>query len=142
MVMGTYRDEVLGIEVPIFDGGFGGNSFLPILLEGYSFTKGILIIEEPEISLHPAAQAEIWNLFIEWAKERGHQIFFTSHSEYIPKRIARSLRDGEIEQTDVRVLLCEKSPERGTEYQIISNETLVTNLERGNVIIPELTDRS
>ena len=22
--MGTYRDEVLGVEVPIIDGGFGG----------------------------------------------------------------------------------------------------------------------
>lgn len=142
LVMGTYKDEVLGIEVPIVDGGFGGNSFLPIILEGYSFRNGILIIEEPEISLHPAAQAEIWDLFIEWAKERGHQIFFTSHSEYLPKRIARSLRDGKIQEGDVRVLLCKKSREGGSEYQEITKDDLVTNLDKNNEIIPDLTYRS
>jgi predicted ATPase len=90
-IMGTYRDEIMNLEVPIFDGGFGGNSFLPILLEGYSFRDGIMLIEEPEISLHPAAQSEVFDFFIEMEKERHHQIIFTSHSEYFVKMIGTSI---------------------------------------------------
>ena len=83
LVTGTYRDKILDLEVPIFDGGYGGNSFLPILLEGYSFTDGTMLIAEPEISLHPAAQSEVLDFFVEMATERHHQIIFTSHSEYM-----------------------------------------------------------
>ena len=90
-VMGTYRDEIMKLEVPIVDGGFGGNSFLPILLEGYTFRDGVMLIEEPEISLDPAAQTEVLEFFIEMANERNHQIIFTSHSDYIVKKLSEIL---------------------------------------------------
>ena len=141
-VMGTYRDEIMDLDVPIVDGGFGGNSFLPILLEGYSFTDGILLIEEPEISLHPAAQSEVLDFFVEMVKERKHQIIFTSHSEYMAKRIARAIKDEKLSSDLISVYVAKKEDENGTIFEKEDNENLVRRFDKGQEIILELTKRN
>lgn len=141
-VMGTYRDEIMDLEVPIVDGGFGGNSFLPILLESYSFTDGILLIEEPEISLHPAAQSEVLDFFVEMVKERKHQIIFTSHSEYMVKRIARAIRDDKPTSDLISVYVAKKGDENGTIFEKEDNQDLVRRLDKNQEIILELTKRN
>jgi energy-coupling factor transporter ATP-binding protein EcfA2 len=141
-VSGTYFDEIMNLEVPIVDGGFGGNSFLPILLEGYSFTEGILLIEEPEISLHPAAQSEVLDFFVEMAVERHHQIIYTSHSEYIVKKIARLLKEEKLSQDLISVYVARKDDETGTIFEKKSNDELVSRFEKNQEIISELTRRT
>jgi len=89
-------------------GDMGGNSILPVLLAGYLDKDGILLIEEPEISLHPGAQSEMWDLLMEFAFERGHQIFFTSHSEYLLRKAARSIKEKKISNKDVTLLYATK----------------------------------
>ncbi len=73
-VSGMFTDAATGYGAPIIDGGFGGNSMLSILLEAYSFKNGILLVEEPEMSLHPGAQADLFDLFVTLAEKRGHQV--------------------------------------------------------------------
>lgn len=141
-VMGTYRDEIMNLEVPIVDGGFGGNSFLPILLEGYSFTDGILLIEEPEISLHPAAQSEVLDFFVEMVEKQKHQIIFTSHSEYMVKRIARAIRDEKHTSDLISVYVAKKEDENGTKFEKEDNQDLVRRFDKGQEIILELTKRN
>jgi len=141
-VRGTYFDKILNLEVPIFDGGYGGNSFLPILLEGYSFKDGIMLIEEPEISLHPAAQSEVLEFFIEMAMERNHQIIFTSHSEYMVKKIARLLKGEEVESDLISVYVAKKEDENGTIFEKKDNRDLVSRFEQKQDIILELTKRN
>jgi len=141
-VMGTYRDEIMDLEVPIVDGGFGGNSFLPILLESYSFTNGILLVEEPEISLHPAAQSEVLDFFVEMVKERKHQIIFTSHSEYMVKKIARAIKDEKLSSDLISVYIAKKDDDNGTIFEKKDNQDLVKRLDKGQEIILELTKRN
>lgn len=141
-IRGTYFDKILNLDVDIFDGGFGGNSFLPILLEGYSFTDGILLIEEPEISLHPAAQSEVLDFFIEMAKERKHQIIFTSHSEYMVKKIAILLKGEEVESDLISVYVAKKEDENGTIFEKQDNRDLVSRFDKKQEIILELTKRN
>ena len=45
--------------------------------------KSLVLIEEPETSLHPSAQFELGKYFAEVAKRRGLQIMMTTHSEYL-----------------------------------------------------------
>ncbi|MGB2842588.1 MAG: AAA family ATPase [Halobacteriota archaeon] len=141
-VMGTYHDEIMDLEVPIVDGGFGGNSFLPILLEGYSFTDGILLVEEPEISLHPASQSEVLDFFVEMVKKRKHQIIFTSHSEYMVKKIARAIKEEKLSSDLISVYVAKKDDENGTKFERKDNQDLVRRLDKGQDIILELTKRN
>jgi len=115
---------------------------LPILLEGYSFTDGILLIEEPKISLHPAAQSEVLDFFVEMVKERKHQIIFTLHSEYMAKRIARAIKDEKLSSDLISVYVAKKEDEKGTIFEKKDNQDLVGRLDKGQEIILELTKRN
>lgn len=140
VVMGMYHDEDLDIDVSLLDGGYGGNTFLPIILEGYSFKNGVLLIEEPEISLHPAAQSEILDFFIEMMEDRGHQIIFTSHSDYLLRRIIRKYKEGILDEEKAQVMYVEKD-EEGTHAYKQSLEGLKDRYEERKDIIPELKKR-
>lgn len=43
----------------------------------------VIGIEEPELSLHPAAQARLADLLVRLAQERGLQLIMTTHSEHL-----------------------------------------------------------
>ena len=55
--------------------------------------KKTLLIEEPEIHLHPAHQAELGDMFIRSAKERGNTLLLETHSENLILRILRRIRE-------------------------------------------------
>lgn len=45
--------------------------------------KSLVLLEEPEISLHPSAQFELGNYLVNVAERRQLQILLTTHSEYL-----------------------------------------------------------
>lgn len=63
--------------------GSGMNSLTGLIIKCILSKKDdILLIEEPEVHLHPKFQAVLIDLIIETAK-KGVQIFITTHSEYV-----------------------------------------------------------
>ena len=64
--------------------GFGEGRILYLLsiLETLP-EKSLILIEEPETSLHQSAQYHFGKYLIDVAKNRRHQIFLTTHSEYL-----------------------------------------------------------
>ena len=106
------------------DVGIGVSQVLPVLVSAYASTDKLLAIEQPEIHLHPALQAELGDVFIESAFGEGRNTFLIeTHSEYLLLRIMRRMRqtssgtlpDGvpEVRPEDVMVLFVE--PRRRTE---------------------------
>lgn len=139
-VMGTYNDPVFNFEIPLIDGGFGGNSFLTILLECYSFKNGIILIEEPEISLHPGAQGDIWEFMMEMVEEQNHQIIFTSHSPYLATKIARTLSEDKFKDK-IHIYYTTKTG-KGTEFELIPNSKMVERFEEyWGDIFPDMRGR-
>jgi hypothetical protein len=136
-VYALFEDPVTGYSTPFLDGGFGGIVFAPLLLESYSFINGMILIEEPEISLHPAAQAELFDFFVEMARERGHQILFTSHSTYLLGRIARFLRDEDPKGEFAGVISASKSAD-GSHFARVASAELISRLEKKQPLLPEL----
>ena len=45
--------------------------------------KSLILIEEPETSLHAHAQHELGSYLVDVATRRGHQILITTHSDYL-----------------------------------------------------------
>ena len=142
LVGGTYVDQHFDVEVNLIDGGFGGNSFLPILLESYSFKDGILLIEEPEISLHPGAQSDVIDFFIEMAKERNHQIIFTSHSLYFLHKIEKYLKNGQLEPEMIALYVAKKNKSNGTKFELIDNNEIIKHFSDYWLdTLPEIQER-
>ncbi|NKB17589.1 MAG: DUF3696 domain-containing protein [Pseudanabaena sp. CRU_2_10] len=81
-------------EVLITDVGFGVSQILPILVLCYYAPKGAtLILEQPEIHLHPSVQAGLADVFIDAIKTRNLQIIIESHSEHLLRRLQRRIAE-------------------------------------------------
>ena len=94
-------------EVLMTDVGFGVSQLLPVLVlcfyvPGYS----TVVLEQPEIHLHPSAQAGLADVFIDAWKKHDVQILFESHSEHLLRRLQLRIAEGEIGQDDVGLYFC------------------------------------
>lgn len=76
------------------DIGIGVSQVLPVLAYSYANQGKLIAIEQPEIHLHPALQAELGDVFIESALgERKNTFVLETHSEHLILRIMRRIRE-------------------------------------------------
>jgi putative AbiEii toxin of type IV toxin-antitoxin system/uncharacterized protein DUF3696 len=96
--------------VPITDVGFGVSQILPVLVLCYYVPEGsTILLEQPEIHLHPSVQAGLADVFIDAVKVRKIQIVVESHSEHLLLRLQRRIaeqRQG-FKSTDAALYFCE-----------------------------------
>lgn len=85
------------------DVGYGISQVLPVIVAGYNLSPGsIFMIEQPEIHLHPRAQAELGDFFLH-LYNRGIQCIVETHSEHLIMRLQRHVASGKIAPSDVAV---------------------------------------
>ncbi len=95
-------------EVLIADLGIGVSQILPVLALCYYVPQGsTIILEQPELHLHPSVQAGLADIFIDVIKERKVQIILESHSEHLLRRLQRRLAEEKIEQNDIALYFCD-----------------------------------
>ena len=81
-------------ETTLADVGFGISQVLPIITLLLSAPENsIILLEQPELHLHPSAQVELADLFIHAAQERNLQLIIESHSEHILSRLQRRIAE-------------------------------------------------
>jgi hypothetical protein len=101
-------------EVLITDVGFGVSQILPVLVLCYYVPEGsTIILEQPEIHLHPSVQAGLADVFIDVIKTRNVQIILESHSEHLLRRLQRRVaeeKDG-LTNEDIELYFCSMDDE-------------------------------
>lgn len=91
-------------EVLITDVGFGVSQVLPVIVLCFYAPEGsTIILEQPEIHLHPSIQAGLADVFIDAIKTRGVQIILESHSEHLLVRLQRRIAEELIDSNDVKL---------------------------------------
>lgn len=77
-----------GVQANLRDVGIGISQVLPVLtLAHFAPTGSTIILEEPEIHLHPLAQSVLAELFVEASKKRRVQFIVETHSEHLFRRM-------------------------------------------------------
>jgi hypothetical protein len=94
-------------EVLLPDVGFGVSQILPVLANCAVLPEdSTLLLEQPEIHLHPFAQAALADVLIDAVKNRNIQIIVESHSEHILRRIQRRIAREVLSSEDTALYFC------------------------------------
>ncbi len=107
----VFEDLNTRLKVNLADVGFGASQVLPIVIEGfYARDRAMLLIEQPEIHLHPKAQGVLGDLLIDIATlEGGKTVLVETHSEHVLSRIRRRIAERRISRDSVAIYYCEPS---------------------------------
>ena len=100
-------DEVL-VETPngwqnLIDTGYGVASALPLLSALYCQQKPtIFLLQQPEVHLHPSAQASLAQIMA----ESEHEFLIETHSDHIIDRFRICVMDGQLEPDELAIAYC------------------------------------
>ena len=105
--------------------GFGTNALILLFQQLIAAEKdATILVEEPEIHLHPKAQAELAEVLAETAKAEDKQIIMTTHSEHLVERLLLLVAEGTLEADDLAIYSFSKD-EKGecfaAEIQVTEN---------------------
>jgi predicted ATPase len=107
--------------VNLTDVGFGISQVLPVIVECfYAPPDSTILLEQPEIHLHPEVQAALADLFIETIRmredgqERRTQLIVESHSEHFLRRLQRRIAEEAIKPEDAALYFVNASGPGGT----------------------------
>ena len=113
----------------LIDVGYGVSQVLPVVTDLLrEDTADLFLLQQPEVHLHPSAQAALGSLFCQVAAQ-GRQLIVETHSDYILDRVRMDIRDGlcGLNPKDVSILFFER---KGLGVQIHS----LRLDEEGNVL--------
>ena len=94
----------------LIDVGYGVSQVLPVITELFrdSYTP-MFLLQQPEVHLHPSAQAALGSLFCRIAGRR-RQLVVETHSDHLLDRVRMDVRDseGKLKPDDVSILFFER----------------------------------
>jgi len=104
----SVRDSFTGASVSFENVGSGLSQLFPIL-ELLASGAEVVLIEQPELHLHPKMQSDFVDILIDAIDSHQglSQIFVETHSESILLRLQKRIRDGVLSADDVRIIYCE-----------------------------------
>ncbi len=101
--------ESLGGDLSLLAEGFGTNALVHLLFEMVRTVPGAtVLIEEPEIHLHPKAQADLASVLVEEAESGGKQIVMATHSEHVAGRLLTMVAEGKLSADELAIYSFEK----------------------------------
>jgi hypothetical protein len=107
-------DKKTKIDVGLSDVGFGVSQVLPVLLESFLSSRSTVLIEQPEIHLHPRLQASLGDVFASAVKSSAErQFIIETHSEHIFLRLKTLIRKGDLPANALKVLFVRRDAAGG-----------------------------
>jgi hypothetical protein len=132
------RVHVGGKAVNLVDVGYGVSQIIPIVVDCLRGHRGgTFLLQQPEVHLHPRAQAELGSFLGTLAKQQDKRFIVETHSDHLVDRIRMDVRDGKggLRPEDVSLLYFERS----------NGEARIHRLDldaRGNIVNVPLGYRS
>lgn len=108
----------------LIDVGYGVSQVLPLLTELlHDAVSEVCLLQQPEVHLHPSAQAALGTLFADVCS-RNRQLIIETHSDYLINRVRMDIRDRKckISENDISILYFESVGDNVTIHSIRVDE--------------------
>lgn len=93
------------IDVDLVHMGFGLSQILPIITQGcISRSNSLMIVEDPDVHMHPSIQAAMADFFIFLCQERNVSVLVETHSDHFITRLRRRIAEKDIDANKVHLL--------------------------------------
>ena len=97
------------LPIKITNVGYGVSQILPIIVELLTTKNGVLAFQQPEVHLHPKAQASFGDLIFISANDNKNKFFIETHSDFTINRYRyRIYKSDAIKNTQGQVLFFER----------------------------------
>lgn len=115
---GKSVEDPFALEIELFKNpvninnvGYGVSQCLPVIVELFLGKSGfVYVIQQPEIHLHPRAQAALGDLFFESSAKQKKTLFIETHSDYLIDRFRSNLSKSKSGlKLDTQVLFFERA---------------------------------
>lgn len=104
-----YEDTELKVALNLALSSSGCKQILTVITQlAWSPRDSLLMIEEPEISLHPKAQIDVLEMFAEAIKQDNKQIVATTHSHILLQALGYAVHKAWLDSKDIAVYHIEK----------------------------------
>jgi hypothetical protein len=102
--------RISGPHRNLVDVGYGVSQVLPILVDSLTAPeRSTFLIQQPEVHLHPKAQAELASFLCVQARHRRHKFVIETHSDSVVDRIRMEVRaKDKLSPEDVALLYFER----------------------------------
>jgi predicted ATPase len=97
-------------EAFLTDVGFGVSQVLPALVLLYYVPEGsTILMEQPEIHLHPSVQSGLADVILQVAEHRNIQVIVESHSEHLLRRFQRRIAEEKYPANELKLYFCDST---------------------------------
>jgi energy-coupling factor transporter ATP-binding protein EcfA2 len=98
-----------GPKVNLIDVGYGVSQSLPVIVQSVLRRQdSLLLIQQPEVHLHPRAQAALGTFFAELATTGKDTLLIETHSDYLIDRVRQEVAKGTLDPNMVLILFFDK----------------------------------
>ena len=98
-----------GRPISLADVGYGVSQCLPIVIQSILEAPGTMLLQQqPEVHLHPRAQAALGSLFAKMVETTDIQFIVETHSDYLIDRVRQEIAHKNIDAEKVGILFFDK----------------------------------
>ncbi|MHA2244113.1 MAG: DUF3696 domain-containing protein [Candidatus Hodarchaeales archaeon] len=110
------KELLTGVYSNIVNTGFGTNQMISMGVSMlYRDNPSLILIEEPEIHLHPRMQARVFD-FINNLRGKN-KVLITTHSDHFLVKVQQRIRQKKVNPNDIALYYFERTPEGATVSQ-------------------------
>jgi energy-coupling factor transporter ATP-binding protein EcfA2 len=115
---------VAGPAVNLTDVGYGVSQALPIVVQSVlKTTSRVLLMQQPEVHLHPRAQAALGSFFAGLIEADERLVIMETHSDYLVDRVRQEVASGKLDRNKVQILFFDKPKLETKIYPITLDES-------------------
>ena len=100
----------------IMDVGYGVSQILPLIVDAQRASADTtLLLQQPEVHLHPKAQAALGSMIKDWVLKSKKTVVVETHSDYLVDRLRLEIKRKHLAPSDVKIFFLEK---KGNQTQL------------------------